>query len=189
MLTSIVVAPRERLTCLPSSLRSLFATVAADVPVIVVEGGSADNVRQELRALAAERPFRHIALPYMIKPHEARNMGFAEVHTEYVVFADNDLHYEPGWLSALEEHAVRHGSDAVAPLICIGPPKATTIHHAGGQLYTTGAGANIVLREQHRLMNEPMSALADPSSQLGNARLRISLHDGAKRFRFRDGRL
>ena len=69
-----------------------------------------------------ERPFELVSLPYMVKPNEARNLGVAETSTEYVVIADNDIEYEPGWLDALERHAVEHDSDAVAPLICIGPP-------------------------------------------------------------------
>ena len=40
MLASIVVVPRERFTSLPVSLRSLFSTIAEDVPVVVVEGGT-----------------------------------------------------------------------------------------------------------------------------------------------------
>ena len=65
-----------------------------------------------------------ISLPYMVKPNEARNMGVAETSTEYVVIADNDIEYEAGWLEALEEHAVEHDSDAVAPL---------DLHRAAGE--------------------------------------------------------
>lgn len=158
---SVVVVPRERFSSLPESLRSLFATVPDETPVIVVEGATPETVRAELRALAADRPFQLVSLPYMVKPNEARNRGVSEVSTEYVVIADNDIHYEPGWFEALDEHVGEHGSDAVAPLICIGPPAATVIHHAGGILRASREHGGVALREQHRLMNVPLEQAGD----------------------------
>jgi GT2 family glycosyltransferase len=166
MQTSIVVSPRERFSSLPVSLRSLFATIGPEVPVVVVEGATPDEVREELRALAAERPFKLISLPYMIKPNEARNLGVAETSTEYVVLSDNDIAYEPGWLDALEAHARAHDSDAVAPLICIGPPRATTIHHAGGQLHSSIKDGRRTLSEKHRLMNMPLASVTPVSPEI-----------------------
>ncbi len=160
MLTTIVVSPRERFTSLPVSLRSLFSTIAPEVPVVVVEGATPEPLREELRVLGRERPFQLISLPYMVRPNEARNIGLAEARTEYVVLTDNDIHYEPGWLDALEAHVALHGSDAVAPLICIGPPAASMIHHAGGQLHASVVNGRVNLRERHRLMNRPMDAMA-----------------------------
>jgi hypothetical protein len=93
----------------------------------------------------------------MVKPNEARNLGVAATASELVVIADNDIEYEPGWLDALESHAEENGSDAVAPLICIGPPAATTIHHAGGILKATRAAGGTQLSEAHRLMDVPLA--------------------------------
>lgn len=157
--TSIVVVPRERFTSLPVSLRSLFATIAADVHVVVVEGATPPGTREELRSLARERPFELISLPYMVKPNEARNVGVAKTTTEYVVIADNDIEYEPDWLDALEAHAVAHDSDAVAPLIFIGPPAKTVIHHAGGMLSASRVDGGIRLSEAHRLMDVRLDAM------------------------------
>jgi hypothetical protein len=53
MRTAVVVVPRERFTSLPVSLRSLFATIT-DVPVVGVEGGTPDETRTELQALARD---------------------------------------------------------------------------------------------------------------------------------------
>ena len=49
-----MVVPRERFTSLPVSLRSLFSTIAEEVPVIVVEGGMPEATRVELHALSQE---------------------------------------------------------------------------------------------------------------------------------------
>lgn len=168
MLTSVVVVPRERFTSLAVSLRSLFATIPGDTPVVVVEGGTPAATLAELVALAEERPYQLISLPYMVKPNEARNRGVAETTTEYVVIADNDIEYEPGWLPALERHAVEHDSDAVAPLICIGPPAATIVHHAGGILHASRVDGGIKLSEAHRLMNVPLAEATDALPELYN---------------------
>src|SRR5881409_1537679 len=100
MRTAVVVVPRERFTSLPVSLRSLFGTIAPDVHVVVVEGGTPGETRAELEALARERPFELVSLPYMVKPNEARNRGVARTTSDFVVIADNDIEYEPGWLDA-----------------------------------------------------------------------------------------
>lgn len=168
MRTAVVVVPRERFTSLPVSLRSLFATVSPDVQVVVVEGGTPPETRAELTRLVAERPFDLISLPYMVKPNEARNRGVAHTTSEYVVIADNDIEYEPGWLDALEEHAVANESDAVAPLICIGPPAATIIHHAGGILKATRTGDAMRLAEAHRLMDVPLADAKDRLPEVHN---------------------
>jgi GT2 family glycosyltransferase len=162
MSASVVVVPRERFTSLPVSLRSLFDTVEPEVPVVVVEGATPPETRAELREPARERPFELVSLPHMVKPNEARNIGIARTSTEFVVIADNDIEYEPGWLKALEEHAVEHGSDAVAPLIFIGPPAKTVIHHAGGMLSASRAEGAIRLSEAHRLMDVGLDELEEP---------------------------
>jgi len=165
----VVVVPRERFTSLPVSLRSLFATIAPDVRVVVVEGASPASTRAELEELRAERPYELISLPYMVKPNEARNRGVAATASEYVVIADNDIEYEPGWFDALVRHASANGSDAVAPLICIGPPAATTVHHAGGVVKAerTGSGG-IKLSEAHRLMDVPLADARDSLPEASN---------------------
>jgi GT2 family glycosyltransferase len=168
MLTSVVVVPRERFTSLPVSLRSLFDTVPDDVPVVVVEGATPPATRAELAALARERPFELVSLPYMVKPNEARNRAVRETSTEFVVIADNDIQYEPGWLEALEAHALANESDAVAPLICIGPPAATIIHHAGGTLHASRHGDAVRVSEAHRLMDVPLADVEGELPEVAN---------------------
>ena len=168
MRSSIVVVPRERFTSLPVSLRSLFATIPSDVPVVVVEGATPPATRAELASLAGERPFDLVSLPSMVKPNEARNMGVAMTTSELVVIADNDIEYEQGWLEALEDHAVENGSDAVAPLICIGPPAATIVHHAGGILKASRLDGQVRLSEAHRLMSVPLADAKDKLPESSN---------------------
>lgn len=161
MLSTIVVSPRERFSSIIASLESLFATVPADQPVIVIEGATPADIRTELAALRAERPFEHIALPYPVIPNVARNMGAKRAQTRYVVLCDNDMAYQPGWLDALERAAERERADAVAPLIFIGPNDPPMIHHAGGWIVTKDRDAGLTVTERHRLMNRLWPDVAD----------------------------
>lgn len=156
---SIVVAPRERFSSTPASLRSLFATIPPEVPVVVVDGGFPKDVLQEIDALAPQRPFRHVSLPYLITPQEARNIGIRETASKYIVLSDNDIDYTEGWLERLVGNAEEHGSDAVAPLIFIGPPDFKIIHHAGGRLTLKLRDGNPVVNEAHRLMDADYEAI------------------------------
>lgn len=158
---SIVVAQRERFSSVLESLRSLFSTIENNVNVVVVEGASPENVRKDLLALQKIRSFKLISLDYFVTPNEARNIGLKNVDSEYVVFADNDIVYQNNWLKYLYEHAQKYNSDFVAPLICIGPPVAKKIHHAGGDLVivpnvNTG---RFIVSEKHRLMDQPIESI------------------------------
>lgn len=155
--STIIVAPRERLHSIVWSLESLFSTIADDVPVVVVDGAIPSGLRTALDRLRARRPFLHISRPRQVTPNQARNLGNAAAETEFVVFADNDLIYEAGWLEALEDNATRTGAGVVAPLICNGPPAATTIHHAGGLLTVYGDPDDPTLDQHHRLMGTPIA--------------------------------
>ncbi len=125
--------------------------------MIVVEGGSPESVKAKLRERQARRAFEWISFDYMITPNEARNIGGHLAETEFIVFADNDIAYQPHWLERLEANADLHGSDAVAPLIFIGPSSEKLIHHAGGTLVLENRGGKTILREKHRLMNKPFA--------------------------------
>lgn len=158
--STVVVVPRERFTPTIESLESLFATVSPDVPVIVVDGGYPPSVRAKLREMAQARPFHHEIRENMLLPNQARNIGTDLVKTEFVAYCDNDIIYEAGWLEALEAHADRTGAEAISPLICIGPPAASVIHHAGGTLQVHEDSKGIHLSMGHNLINRPIQDLA-----------------------------
>ena len=52
--TTIIISPRERFNTLLASLRSLFETIAEDVPVIVVDGGGAKTGLSATRSLTPD---------------------------------------------------------------------------------------------------------------------------------------
>ncbi|NRB19444.1 MAG: glycosyltransferase [Rhodobacteraceae bacterium] len=166
MLSTIIVSPRERFSSLPESLQSLFLTIPKDQPVIVVEGATPPDIRVELEDLQKRRPFTLVSLPYPVTPNEARNRGVKLAKTAYVVFCDNDIAYEAGWLRALEKTAVAEQADAVAPLIFIGPSTPKRIHHAGGSLIAEKNTSSVILKEKHRLMNQDWPEVKDRIDEL-----------------------
>ena len=158
---SIVIVQRERFSSIIESLKSLFATIENDIKVVVVEGATPKNIREELAIMQKNREFTLVSLDYFITPNEARNIGLNYVNTNYIVFADNDIFYQSNWLKHLYENARKNNSDFVAPLICIGPPLASKIHHAGGDLKITPNvnTCRFLVEEKHRLMNQPIEAI------------------------------
>jgi GT2 family glycosyltransferase len=156
-LVSVTIAPRERHYSIIASLLSLFATIPPDVRVIVAQGDLPADLRQTLKDLQEVRRFELIETEYPLYPQEARNLGIEAVTTDYVVIADNDMQYEQGWLEALLANAIAHQSALVAPLIFIGPPRARTIHHAGGRLETIHANGVLKVREHHMFSNKDIA--------------------------------
>ena len=158
---SIVVVQRERFSSVIESLHSLFVTIDKNIDVVVVEGASPTSIRKELLDLQRLRPFKLISKDYFITPNEARNIGLKSVGSEYIVFADNDIVYQADWLNHLYKNAQLNNSDFVGPLICIGPPIASKIHHAGGDLVITPNvnTGRFIVSEKHRLMDKPIEAI------------------------------
>lgn len=133
-LVTVAVSPRERHYAIVPSLLSLFATIPADVRVLVAQGDIPIDLRVTLNELKCLRDFELIETEYPLYPQEARNLCAQASTTDYIVIADNDIEYEAGWLEALVGNAIANAADIVAPLIFIGPPRAREIHHAGGRI-------------------------------------------------------
>lgn len=149
---TVVVNPRECFSRLPLSLASLFRTIPESVPVIVNDGGAPEEVRAQIRALKAEREFTYVQPDHFILPPMARNIALKMVETEYVVYADNDLRYEDGWLEAMVRTAEQTRAGAVCPVSLLGPLPKKMIHHAGSKIdvYVDEDGLNRISSE-HRL--------------------------------------
>ena len=162
--STITIAPRERFSSIVESLDSTLATVPDNVPIVLVEGATPPAIRAEIERRQKRRPFEWVAVDRYITPHEARNIALEHVKTEFVIFADNDMIYEPHWLAHLEANADRYKADAVAPLICIGPPMATKAHHAGGTLIVEDGKRKPQISEKHRHMNDPVAIVTDESA-------------------------
>ncbi|MEL7190267.1 MAG: glycosyltransferase family 2 protein, partial [Pseudomonadota bacterium] len=155
---TVAVVPRERFRFLERSLKSLFETIPADVPVIVVDGGAPNKVLNAIKNLQKIRPFELIETHEFVLPNRARNIALKKVETKYIAFCDNDLEHSPNWLEALVESAEKHQAAAVAPTTLIGPTQTPRIHHAGGTLKRVyDDEGRVSLVERHNFANVPLS--------------------------------
>lgn len=154
-IVSIVVSPREGFSTVLGVLEELLASTESSVPIVVVEGGSQPWVIDGLRSHEDSGRIHWLHLDYMPTPNEARNIGASATNSRYVVFVDNDIAFETGWLEELIDVAEHQQADVVGPTICIGPPRASIIHHAGGILQGSTIDDDWSLHEQHRLKDQP----------------------------------
>lgn len=134
---TLVVTQRERFAISERSLNALYETADAPFELIYVDGRSPPPVKAMLERQASERGFKLIRKEEYLPPNMARNLALPHVHTEYVLFLDNDVVFEQGWLSALILCADETGADLVTPLVCIGDPdkpERVRVHFAGGTI-------------------------------------------------------
>ncbi|NCJ07579.1 glycosyltransferase [Synechococcales cyanobacterium C] len=136
---TIVVGPRERFSHTQASLESIYRNTRYPFELVYVDVCTPPPIQAYLNAQAKEKGFKLIRTPYYISPNQARNVGLRQVLktaiAEYVVFIENDVVVELGWLTQLVNCAAETGADVVGPLTCIGQPEHGVIHNAGGETY------------------------------------------------------
>lgn len=132
-LVTIVVVPRERFSYTCESLESIYQNTELPFKLIYVDGNSPQQIKQYLQAQAEQRQFELIRTDYYLYPNQARNLGLSQVQTKYVVFADNDIIVQPGWLRILVDCAESTNAAVVGPLMCQHEPIHEEIHCAGGE--------------------------------------------------------
>jgi len=130
---TIVVSPRERFSCAQASLESIYEHTRTPFNLIYVDGGSPAKIKRYLEEQAIEKQFQLIRTEHYLSPNKARNLGLAQVNSEYAVFIDNDVVVTPGWLQQLVKCAEETKATVVSPLICQGEPVHEEVHCAGGE--------------------------------------------------------
>jgi GT2 family glycosyltransferase len=100
---SIVVPTRNRAERLRALLESLATQKGPDFEVIVVDNASDDDTQAVIAAAGA----RGIRLDQPLGPAVARNRGWREAQGKLVVFTDDDVVAQPGWLDALSSAHAR----------------------------------------------------------------------------------
>ncbi len=158
---TIGIVQRERFSVTRESLESLYASTSVPFELINVDAGSPRHVRRYLESQASARGMQLIQRPRYISPNSARNLVLARATTPYLVLADNDVIFAPGWLDALLACADATGADVVTPLICIGRPVHTRIHVAGGQTTILEEGGVRRFKEVQRFEGTPVASVRD----------------------------
>lgn len=136
---TIVVGPRERFSHTQESLESVYRNTRYPFELVYVDVCTPPIIQKYLNEQAKEKGFQLIRTDYYISPNQARNVGLRQVlkeaRSQYVVFLENDVVVEPGWLTQLVKCAEETGAEVVGPLTCIGKPELGVIHNAGGATY------------------------------------------------------
>ncbi len=99
---------------------------------------------------AEEYKFHLVESKHYLTPNQARNLGASIARNKYLVFVDNDLRVEPGWLEGLVACAEETGAWVVAPLYLEGSLEGRIIHSAGGVARFKLTNGRRVFVEQHQ---------------------------------------
>lgn len=130
---TIVVTPRERFSYARASLESIYQETTVPFNLVYVDGNSPSKERNYIEEQSKKRDFKLIRTDYYLWPQRSRNLGLAEVNTPYVVFLDNDVIVQSGWLKSLLDCAETTGATVVGPLMCHEEPIHEIVHFAGGE--------------------------------------------------------
>ena len=150
---TVIVTPRERFGIAKQSLESLLACRDEPFDIVYVDAGAPRALSDWIARKAEEHDFVHLRRKEMMTPNGARNLGVAAAKTPLVVFADNDVIFSDGWLTALCDCAEEEGADVVAPMTCEGPELHAVIHQAGGQYAENEKGFFDTPRGQRRIVD------------------------------------
>lgn len=131
---TLIVTQRERFSLTKLSLDSILADYSSyPFQMIYVDGNSPQPVYQYLQEQARQHEFiTLIRQERYLKSNEARNLALPlSEKTDYVVFIDNDVIVESGWLKPLVECAEQEQAVVVSPLVFQGDPQEREIHVFG----------------------------------------------------------
>jgi glucosyl-dolichyl phosphate glucuronosyltransferase len=117
---SVIVSTRNRAHYLPEVLRTLAAQdCEASFEVIVVDNGSTDATPSVLREWCARNPgFRTVSEP---RPglSKGKNAGIRTARAPLLLFTDDDMRVDPGWVASYHALFSRHEGSAL--LLAGGP--------------------------------------------------------------------
>lgn len=162
---TIVVTARERFELTIASLEDIYKTADVDFDLVYVDVRSPRRTSQALRAAAVRYGFRLVRLDHFVSPNAARNIGVRYAEAPYVVFVDNDVFFEPGWLSSLVHCAEETGAWVVGPLYMDqdGRSSAPRVHMAGGDMEFSGSWGAREFVQTQRYFGQPLEAVPPES--------------------------
>jgi GT2 family glycosyltransferase len=134
-MVTIVVAPRERFSYSKQSLESIYTDTDYPFELVYVDGGSSPELKAYLEAQSREKQFKLIRTEHFLSPNRARNIGIQAANGKYIVFVDNDVLVQRGWLHKLVECAEETDATVVGTLTCIDSPIHEVVHNGGGKTY------------------------------------------------------
>jgi GT2 family glycosyltransferase len=134
-MVTIVVVPRERFSYSQQSLESIYAETDYPFELVYVDGGSSPALKAYLEEQSREKQFKLIRTEHYLSPNRARNIGIQAANGKYIVFVDNDVLVQRGWLQKLVDCAEETEATVVGTLTCIDSPVHEVVHNGGGTTY------------------------------------------------------
>lgn len=158
---TIVMTARERHALTEVAIESIVKNTTCPYRLIYADVQSPDWLRGRLEKRSKEWNLEVVRFDEDLWPNQVRRRLAGRIDTEHVVYIDNDVLVEAGWLEALMACADETGAGVVGPLYLVGdgkrPPK---IHMAGGKLTELRTDQGTVLEEAHHLVNEDPALVA-----------------------------
>ncbi len=164
------IVPREKYGHALESLQSLLDNTPVEFDLVYVDAGSPAVIRRSIDLLLQSRPHVMHRVDHHLGPFEAMTIAIEQAQTPYLVIADNDILFRPGWLEALLDCAERRAADVVAPLVLIGGSDSRAVHVAGGLSHVESGerGRRIVhvQFDEHRSLDDPDLRLDEARTEL-----------------------
>jgi glycosyltransferase involved in cell wall biosynthesis len=107
---SVVICTYNRCLLLEQTLQSLLGmrvVAGQDWEVLVVDNNSSDRTRQIVEGWRERLPVRYLHEPRQGKTF-ALNQGVSQARGDLLLFTDDDVQVDPGWLSSYDQAARRH---------------------------------------------------------------------------------
>ena len=99
-IVSIAICTRNRAALLEKTVAGVLAQAEGDVEILIVDNGSTDDTAKVAAKFCAAAP----RVKFFHEPQTglsiARNLALREAAGEWVIFLDDDVEVEPGWLAA-----------------------------------------------------------------------------------------
>jgi glycosyltransferase involved in cell wall biosynthesis len=153
---------RERHALAAQAIESVVGHTTRPYRFIYVDVQSPDSLREWLAQRSSELGLEVVRFDEPLWPQEARRRIAGMIDTDYVVFIDNDVLVEDGWLESLVACADETGAGIVGPLYMMaGGALPALIHMAGGKLTETPTEGGRVLQPEHLLDHADPAKVAD----------------------------
>lgn len=120
---SLIVATRNRAAMAYDTARRLVGAcpVAFDAEILFVDNGSSDDTAARLSSLAKENPHLKLLFQRTGGKAAALNQALGQASGDILVFCDDDVRPDPGWLEKLTAPLVTGRADAVAGAVRLAP--------------------------------------------------------------------
>jgi GT2 family glycosyltransferase len=143
---AVAVVPRERFSTTPSTLADVAArTTGADI--VWIDNG---HTPEQVAAVTAAAPAaRRIEVERWARPGAMHNVAAEATDSDYIVFVDNDVTVNDGWLPAMVACAEETGADVVSPIILRIDRGSSQVHFTGGRVECTVEDSRLVIDDTH----------------------------------------